>query len=132
MGRLVDSGIVIIMRKYLISILFFVFLSCQNSAVINTEDAVILLNNNDYYFLDVRTPIEHKEKSIPATQCIPVNEIEQRLGELEPYRNKKIIVYCRSGNRSIRATEILIESGFDAINLLGGMNHWKGEIVLGK
>ena len=120
------------MKKYLISILFFAFLSCQNSAVINTEDAVILLNNNDYYFLDVRTPIEHKEKSIPATQCIPLNEIEQRLGELELYRNKKIIVYCRSGNRSSRATEILRESGFDAINLLGGMNHWKGEVVLGK
>ena len=45
------------------------------------------------------------------------------------YKDKKIIVYCRSGNRSGKATKILKENGFDAVNLIGGMNFWEGEIV---
>ena len=75
---------------------------------------------------------EHYDKSIPDTDCIPVQEIEKRIGELEQYRDKKIIVYCRSGNRSGTATKILNENGFDAYNLIGGMNGWKGEVETGK
>ena len=48
---------------------------------------------------------------------------------LEDYRDKKIIVYCRSGNRSGTATKILNENGFDAVNLIGGMNEWSGVVV---
>ena len=44
-------------------------------------------------------------------------------------RDKKIIVYCRSGNRSGTATKILNENGFKALNMLGGMNVWKGKVV---
>jgi len=60
---------------------------------------------------------------------IPLQELSQRLGELNDYRDKKVIVYCRSGNRSGKDTKILKENGFDAINLIGGMNSWEGDIV---
>ena len=72
---------------------------------------------------------EHNTKSIPNTACIPVQEIEQRIEEIDQYKNKKIIVYCRSGNRSGIATKILNQNGFDAYNMLGGMNGWKGEVT---
>ena len=50
------------------------------------------------------------------------------MDELNDYREKKIIVYCRSGNRSGIATRILSENGFNALNMIGGMNGWKGKV----
>ncbi len=116
-------------RITLILFIGLAFWSCEEPATIESKKAMTLLNNDAYYFLDVRTTEEHKIKSIPDTDCIPVQEIEKRIVELDKYRDKKIIVYCRSGNRSGTATKILNENGFNAYNMLGGMNGWKGEVV---
>ena len=103
---------------------------CGNhSATIESEDAMMLLDDINYYFLDVRTIKEHKNKSIPSTNCIPVQELEKRIDELNRYRKKKIIVYCRSGNRSRTAVKVLKENGFNAFNMIGGMNGWEGETI---
>ena len=119
------------MRRYLLPILLvsLLYWSCEEPATIESKNAITLINNDAYYFLDVRTTEEHRIKSIPDTDCIPVQEIEQRIVELDKYQNKKIIVYCRSGNRSGTATKILNENGFNAYNMIGGMNEWKGEVV---
>ena len=119
------------MHRYFSLSLFIglAFWSCEDSDIIEIKNAINLLDNDAYYFLDVRTAEEHKIKSIPGTNCIPVQEIEKRIVELDEYRDKKIIVYCRSGNRSGTATKILNENGFTAFNLLGGMNGWNGEVV---
>ena len=103
--------------------------SCEDPAIIEIKNAINLLDNDAYYFLDVRTVEEHRIKSIPDTDCIPVKEIKKRIVELDKYRDKKIIVYCRSGNRSETATRILNENGFKAYNMLGGMNEWNGKVV---
>ena len=119
------------MHRYL-SLSLFIGLtlwSCEDSATIKMKNAINLLDNDAYYFLDVRTEEEHKIKSIPDTNCIPVHEIEKRIVELDNYRDKRIIVYCRSGNRSGTATKILNENGFTALNMIGGMNGWIGEVV---
>ncbi|MAI85618.1 MAG: sulfurtransferase [Candidatus Marinimicrobia bacterium] len=107
-----------------------IFIVCGNHSVtIESKDAMMFLDDVNYYFLDVRTIKEHKNKSIPSTDCIPVQELEQRIDELNKHRNKKIIVYCRSGNRSSTAVKILNNSGFSAFNMIGGMNGWKGETI---
>ena len=116
-------------RITLILFIGLAFWSCEEPATIESKNAMTLFNNDAYYFLDVRTTEEHKIKSIPDTDCIPVQEIEKRIVELDKYRDKKIIVYCRSGNRSGTATKILNENGFNAYNMIGGMNGWKGEVV---
>ena len=103
--------------------------NCNQSVTIESKDAINLVNNGKYYFLDVRTIRENADRAIPNTKCIPLQEIEKRLSELNDYKDKIIIVYCRSGNRSGKATKILKENGFDAINLIGGMNSWEGDIV---
>ena len=112
----------------LLSFIGLVIWNCDQSAVIESNEAMRYLNNDGYYFLDVRTFKEHQIKSIPNTDCIPVQEVEQRIEELDKYRKKKIIVYCRSGNRSGTATKILTENGFQAYNMIGGMNGWKGKV----
>ena len=89
----------------------------------------MLLNNADYYFLDVRTLKEHENKSIPNTDCIPVQKLAQRIEELNKYRNKTVIVYCRSGNRSSAAVKILNKHGFNSFNMIDGINGWKGETI---
>ena len=107
-----------------------IFIVCSNHPdSIESKDAMMFLNNVNYYFLDVRTIKEHENKSIPSTDCIPVQELEQRIEELNKHLNKKIIVYCRSGNRSSTAVKILNNSGFNAFNMIGGMNEWKGETI---
>ena len=118
-----------IKHRTLLIFFFLAFWSCEDPATIEIKNAINLLDNDAYYFLDVRTTEEHKIKSIPDTDCIPVKEIKKRIVELDKYRDKKIIVYCRSGNRSGTATKILNENGFTAFNLLGGMNEWNGEVV---
>lgn len=61
--------------------------------------------------LDVRTPEEVAAGSARGAVNIPVQELEQRLAELP--RDKKIIVFCRSGGRSATAAGLLSAAGFD-------------------
>ena len=69
------------MCRYLSLLLFIglVFESCNQSSTIDSEEAIILLNNDAFYFLDVRTAEEHKNRSIPDTDHISVQELEQRM-----------------------------------------------------
>ena len=119
------------MTNYLTLLLFTCIniLGCDNSVSIDSKDAINLVENEKYYFLDVRTLREHDNMSIPNTYCIPVQEISERLSELEEQKAKVIVVYCRSGNRSNKATKILNDNGFNAVNLIGGMNKWDGKTI---
>lgn len=76
--------------------------------------------------LDVRFPDEHAQRRIEYNDqlLIPLPELEERIAELEPYRDRQIVAYCRSGSRSARATEILRQYGFRVRNLVGGILAW--------
>jgi adenylyltransferase/sulfurtransferase len=79
--------------------------------------------------LDVRTPEEFKSVTghLPRAINIPVQELEKRLPELEKYKSREILVYCRSGNRSTRAGSILLNKNFKVIHLDGGILQWNAE-----
>ena len=76
--------------------------------------------------LDVRTATEFDGPLgyIAGAVLLPVQELEQRIDELNEHKEKEIIVICRSGNRSQTGTRILISHGFNAVNMLGGMKAW--------
>jgi rhodanese-related sulfurtransferase len=75
--------------------------------------------------LDVRTPAEFKSGHLPDAVLIPVQELQRRIAELAPYRNRDILVYCATGNRSTVAAKILIDQGFTRIaNLRHGIADW--------
>jgi rhodanese-related sulfurtransferase len=86
----------------------------------------LISDSSDVVLLDVRTEAEYEGDTghLPGAVLIPVQELENRLAELEPYRDRMIIVYCRSGNRSGKGTGILNEEGFRAFNMTGGMIAW--------
>ena len=116
--------------KHLLLIPLVLFVACEKLEI-TSQVAVQLLYDKNYIFLDVRTESEHQVKAIPNTTCIPVQELTNRLNEIEKFKDKNIIVYCRSGNRSKTATKILIENDFKAVNLIGGIKEWNGPIASG-
>ncbi len=80
--------------------------------------------------LDVRTPEEFMQGHIPGAKLIPVQVLEQEIKQIEAYKDKPVIVYCRSGNRSRTASRILAKHGFKIIyDMDGGIRQWKGPIV---
>jgi rhodanese-related sulfurtransferase len=99
----------------------------MQSATISSQEVYKVLNDTSIVLLDVRTMPEHLNERIKETPLIPVQELEQRLSELDQYIGKKIIVYCRTDNRSGYATSLLRKHGFDAYNMTGGIVRWKME-----
>ncbi len=83
----------------------------------------------DYLLLDVRTQQEYESGHIKGALLIPHTEIAQRIDEISGY--SKILVYCASGNRSVAASQTLINSGVKEVyDLAGGYRSWqqyKGE-----
>ena len=81
---------------------------------------------NNILLLDVRTATEFEGplSHIAGAVLLPIQELEQRVDELNEHKEKEIIVICRSGNRSQTGTRILISYGFNAVNMLGGMEAW--------
>ena len=71
------------------------------------------------FLLDVRHPVELVVESVPGAVNIPLHELRGRLGELP--KDREILVICRSAQRAYYATRILVQNGFDARNLSGGM-----------
>lgn len=86
------------------------------------EDAMV----GEFFLLDVRTQEEYDEVNIEGAVLISVYELQQRIGEIEQYKDIPVLVYCRSGNRSIAASQILIDEGFEKVyNLNGGISAWE-------
>ena len=71
------------------------------------------------FLLDVRQPVEMVVESVPGAVNIPLPQLRARLGELP--RDREIHVICRSAQRAYYATRILLQNGFKAKNIAGGM-----------
>lgn len=83
----------------------------------------LIADKPELVILDVRTVAEFAEGHIEGAVNIPVQELSVRLDELS--RDDELLVYCRSGNRSAQAAEILVEAGFPAIyHMPGGITEW--------
>ena len=85
-------------------------------------------NNEKFSLLDVRTDAEVLQSRIPINSIhIPINEIPNRIIELDKKQN--IIVYCKSGKRSQKVCDYLIQNNFKNIrNLDGGILAWANKI----
>jgi rhodanese-related sulfurtransferase len=93
---------------------------------IDCAGALQLINHKEAYVLDVREPDEFKIGHVLNSKLIPLGKLRERVGELERFREKPIVVVCRSGNRSATACAMLGREGFaEVYNLAGGMNSWQ-------
>lgn len=83
----------------------------------------------DLVVIDCREAEEHAVVSLSQARLLPMSEIGQRLGELESYRKRRIVVHCHRGGRSLRVASWLRENGFPlAQSLAGGIDGWAAEI----
>ena len=87
------------------------------------DEADGLLERKDALLLDVRTEGEYQNGHIPGTVNIPLDELRERLSELD--RGKKLYVNCQSGLRSYLACRILSQNGFSCKNLAGGYRFYE-------
>lgn len=103
---------------------------------VTVEEAKKMVEKGDVFILDVRTPSEFNSSHIEGATLIPVTNsggsnlspdqlLESRINEVP--KDKKILVYCRSGHRSSSASKILVNAGYSQIyNMEGGINAWTG------
>ncbi|MFN8026364.1 MAG: rhodanese-like domain-containing protein [Acidimicrobiia bacterium] len=91
---------------------------------VEVEEAARLVEGGAF-LLDVREPSEWDAGHSPAAVWIPLGELGARLDEVPTDRT--VAVVCRSGGRSAAATDALVQSGIDAVNVAGGMKAWEGE-----
>jgi rhodanese-related sulfurtransferase len=79
--------------------------------------------------LDCRTADEHQTASIAGSVLIPMQELPERVGELEAHRDRPVIVHCHHGMRSLRVTKWLRDQGFpQAQSMAGGIDAWSDQI----
>ena len=128
------------MKRFVIGFLIVILLSgCtatkeENKIMYNkitAEEAKEMIDTQEVIILDVRTQEEFIEKHIEDALLIPDYELEKLAESKLPDKNKKILVYCRSGNRSKSSARLLIDMGYTNVYDFGGIINWPYETVQG-
>ena len=93
---------------------------------IGTLEATRLMNQGTTLILDVRDEKEYAAGHLPRARNVPLNDLEKKAAELQKFREKPVIVTCRSGPRSGAATRVLKRAGFSNVYVLkGGIAAWQ-------
>ena len=119
------------MNRTLLFLIIIFFISCSNKNTLVYKKTDILsldkiLNDTDIIILDVRTSEEINAGYIPNSTFIDYYDknFENKINLID--RSKKIYTLCKSGGRSVKASEILSKNGFrNVYNLEGGFMRWK-------
>jgi adenylyltransferase/sulfurtransferase len=91
------------------------------------ELAERLRRGDDIQLIDVREEWEWQIAKLPGAKLIPLGSLESRVDSLD--RNREIVLYCKSGIRSLHAAEMLADKGFrNLANLSGGILRWSHEV----
>ena len=98
---------------------------------ISIEESKKLINEGEVtLILDVRNEDEFAEGHLKNSIQIPVDELKESLGDIEKFKDELVLVYCKTGNRSANAMDILKENGFtNLVHMKDGISKWDGEVV---
>ncbi len=105
--------------------------SVENSSVtkITAKEAKVEIDKGNVIILDVRTKEEYTSGHIENSILIPVNDIEKEVENILKDKEQKVLIYCRSGNRSSQAAKLLVKMGYTNVYDFGGIKDWPYEIV---
>jgi phage shock protein E len=118
------------MKKLLLFILLF--LCCTGSSYETLDQSTAykeLMTDSSINLIDVREPSEFATGYIFGAQLVPLNTIESSIQNIVTNKDSKIFVYCRSGNRSAQAAQILVGLGYTNVFDIGGIIDWEYGIV---
>ena len=89
------------------------------------EVKALLDRHEDVVLLDCRQPAEHALVHLPGSILVPIDEIPERVGELDSVKDRRIVVYCHHGHRSAMVADWLRGQGFPLVqNMVGGLEAW--------
>ena len=89
---------------------------------VTPQQAHAMSGRKDTEWLDCRFDIEYSEVRIPNARLLPLHRLRQSTHKLD--QGRRYLVYCRSGRRSVCASYLLRERGFDAVSVMGGIRDW--------
>lgn len=121
------------MKRIIIFLMIFSFIlsGCNKDIkykTISSLEAIEMMNNEkDYVIIDVRTIEEYSDGHIEGAINIPLDNINDIVNLYA--KDKLIMIYCRSGNRSNQAANILDDLGYTNVYDFGGINTWPNDLV---
>jgi rhodanese-related sulfurtransferase len=120
-----NNWIMVVMWFVLLTMIIYSFL--KSNYDISPQQVVLLMSHEaGSLVVDVRENNEYQESHIKDSLHIPLGELNSRIAELKKYKDKNIIMGCRSGSRSARACGMLKKKGFLKVhNLQGGVIAWE-------
>lgn len=119
------------MKKVLMSLLSLLCLVGCGSSTKSIDSKTVkemIDNKEDFILVDIREVDEYNEGHIPTAVLIPLGTIETDFEKKIPDKNKKIVIYCRSGNRTKQGYEKITNLGYTNVYDLGGIIDWPYDI----
>ena len=108
------------------ALLVLTFRGAGSQKGVTPIQATMLINREDAQVIDVRTADEYVVGHLPDSRNVPLENFAERAGELEPLKEKPLILVCQTGARSSNACKQLQKLGFTQIsNLRGGIAGWR-------
>ena len=112
-----------------------ILLGCANADVesidsISPKEASVMTSEQKAVIIDVREDSEWNEQHIPGAIHIPLAQLNDRLLELEQYKQSPVITQCKAGGRSAKAFDVLKLAGFSKVyNMDGGIMAWEKAVL---
>lgn len=98
----------------------------RRGAKVSSLQATQLINQGKTLIVDVREPAQYAVGHLRDARNIPLKELPNRMGELEKFKSRPVIVVCQSGAASAKAVAQLRKAGFaEAVSLNGGIAAWQ-------
>ncbi|MCU6497965.1 rhodanese-like domain-containing protein [Rugamonas sp. A1-17] len=92
----------------------------------SAQEVTLLINRSKATVVDVREATEFAAGHLPDAKNIPLGELSTRIGELDKFKSKSVVLVCQSGARANSAAGVLAKAGFaDVVNLDGGIAAWQ-------
>ena len=126
------------MKKIIVYFLILcLFCGCSNSnqttrkiSSIPVDSVFSMMNRDDVYIIDVREDYEYRGGHIENSYNIPLGQINGIQNSFIP-TNSIVIVYCKSGSRSRKAAELLLQLGYQNVYDMGSVNLWNYGLITG-
>jgi len=125
--QFINNHIFLVSTFFVISGLLIWDFSQNAKNNIDSIKAIELINNKEAIIIDIRSMADYNKGHILNAINIPANSLKTQLNLIQKYKNKPLIVVCRSGAQSSMACKQLHESDFSEVyNLRGGLLAWEG------
>ena len=97
----------------------------SGGSALTTLAATQMINHKNAVIVDVRDAAEYSSGTLVGARHIPLDTLAARVGEINRFKGRPVILVCASGNRSGRAVDVLVKAGFSEVyNLAGGVSSW--------